>query len=231
MPKQALGMWWSEAAIAVFAVGAGVAALFIQTAARPAIIFLSVGTLVHFLIYSLIAYKTPWLMLLPWALCALLAGCSAQFITSSKSAARITVGVAVIAALIFQGSQAIKASTRFANDSRNPYAYVPTSKDVFRIEKWMTQLDAKPVAVIGSSYWPLPWYLRGTEKIGYWAEPIEEHLDFPVIFAMPEAIDASDALLGETHTKLPRSLRANVPVVMYVKNELWEHWLEGTSDE
>ena len=29
----------------------------------------------------------------------------------------------------------------------------------------------EPVAVIGSDYWPLPWYLRAFDQIGYWQKP------------------------------------------------------------
>ncbi|MEM7792206.1 MAG: glycosyltransferase family 39 protein, partial [Verrucomicrobiota bacterium] len=68
-PKDALGLWWTEAGIALFALIATV-----RRRKSALVIFLALSTLIHILIYSLISYKTPWLMLAPWAHLCLLAG-------------------------------------------------------------------------------------------------------------------------------------------------------------
>ena len=128
------------------------------------------------------------------------------------------------------------ACGHLANDSRNPYAYVPTSKDAAKVERWLHELSAlpdapslTPIAVIGQEYWPLPWYLRTFETIGYWSTPVQGIIDLPMIFAMPAQTQACDKLLGTTHTQLPRGLRANVAVTLYLRNDIWQHWMRNDS--
>ena len=79
------------------------------------------------------------------------------------------------------------------------------------MEAWLEQLRAvapgaalDEVAVIGGDYWPLPWYLRAFEKIGYWQEPPPDLAKFPLVFAMPES---AEAVMREPR-KLPRSAAA-----------------------
>ena len=96
--------------------------------------------------------------------------------------------------------QSRQATGRLASDDRNPYAYVPTSQDIETLVPWLREVGQaapdgplEPVAVIGTGYWPLPWYLRSFAQIGYWQEPqkIADKLDrFPLVFAVPETADA-----------------------------------------
>jgi uncharacterized protein (TIGR03663 family) len=230
-PKQQLGIWWSEALIALLAVIAVVFAA-LKRVANPAVLFLSIATLGHVAIYSCIGYKTPWLMLLPWAHACLLAGYVFSDLSSLKKRSRIILSLLLLTGLAYQTKQSIHASGRLSNDIRNPYAYVPTSKDAPAIEHWLHQLAAmpdapelSPIAVAGHEYWPLPWYLRTFETIGYWPVPIDDMVQFPIVFAMPAQDPACEALLSSTHVKLPRGLRTNVSVTLYLRNDLWERWL------
>ena len=80
------------------------------------------------------------------------------------------------------------------------------------------------IAVVGSEYWPLPWYLKAFETIGYWPEIETMHRDFPLVFTMPGQAQRTEAQLQDSHTALPRSLRADVPVVLYLRNDIWQQW-------
>jgi uncharacterized protein (TIGR03663 family) len=230
-PKQQLGIWWTEVLIALLAVIA-VAFAVVKRVPNPAVLFLAVATVCHFIIYSCIGYKTPWLMMVPWAHACLLAGYVFSYFPNLKTRARFLLTLLLLTGLAYQTKQSIHASGRLANDSRNPYAYVPTSKDAAKVERWLHELRAlpdaptlTPIGVIGQGYWPLPWYLRTFETIGYWPTPIQDITDLPIIFAMPAQAQACDNLLGATHTKLPRGLRANVAVTLYLRNDIWQHWM------
>ena len=85
----------------------------------------------------------------------------------------------------------------------------------------------EPIGVIGSEYWPLPWYLRSFETIGYWPTPPDTIAQFPVVFAMPAQVAACDDLLEKSHIKLPRSLRSNVSISLYLRHDLWNLWMEN----
>jgi hypothetical protein len=170
--------------------------------------------------------------MVPWAHACLLGGYVFSYFPSLKTRSRLILTLLLLTGLAYQTKQSIHASGRLANDSRNPYAYVPTSKDAPKVERWLQELSAlpdaptlSPIAVIGQEYWPLPWYLRSFETIGYWPTPIQGLTGLPIIFAMPAQAQACDHLFAATHTKLPRGLRANVAVTLYLRNDIWQHWM------
>ncbi|MFQ3224215.1 MAG: hypothetical protein ACI8Z5_000458 [Lentimonas sp.] len=230
-PKQQLGIWWSEALIGLLAIIA-VAFAALKRQPNPTVLFLSVATAGHFIIYSSIDYKTPWLMMVPWAHACLLAGYVFSDLSNLNKRSRIVLSLLLLTGLAYQSKQSIQASGRLSNDIRNPYAYVPTSKDAPGIERWLHALSAmpdaqslSPIAVVGQEYWPLPWYLRTFDTVGYWPAPIEDLTKFPIVFAMPAQAQACGDLLDTTHVTLPRGLRANVSVTLYLRNDIWQRWM------
>lgn len=227
-PKRAAGVWWSEATIAILCVFA----IARHRQSKP-VLFIALSTLANVGVYSLISYKTPWLMLVPWAHACLLAGFALHCPSTLRPTTRYALMVLVVAGLFYQTRQSIHASGRLSSDARNPYAYVPTSKDLETLEHWLAALreqcgqeKLEPVAVSGSQYWPLPWYLRQFETIGYWPVATTELQRHPIVFSMPDQMAATSALLQDSHTSLPRSLRNEVPLMLYLRNDIWEQWTE-----
>lgn len=221
-PKHALGIWWTEVSIALFAL-IGV----FRNRHSPTVIFLATATLTHLLIYSMIGYKTPWLMLAPWAHACLLAG----FAFTSKDNKQVSapIYVLLVACLGFQTYQSSQASGRFENDVRNPYAYVPTSQDVESLSIWLKKLPIEsdaPLAVVGTGYWPLPWYLRSFENVGYWPTATAELKERDILLVTPEQQAAMQVILKDSHTQVPRSLRENFSIHVYLDNELWQQWMD-----
>lgn len=234
-PKKSGGVWWCEAGVLFLGLWT-YAASFAQGAGRwrGPVRFLAYAAAGHFLIYSLISYKTPWLMCLPWAHVCLLAGFGAALAGRAGWANRVSFGALAILCLALQVQQARQATGRLASDDRNPYAYAPTSSDIETLEPWLRQIGGatpeaalEPIGVIGSGYWPLPWYLGRFEKIGYWQTP-PPHLDtLPFVFAVPESVEAVGQALAKTHIAVPRGLRAEEPLVVFVRNDLWQHWMNA----
>ena len=135
--------------------------------------------------------------------------------------------------LVTQFQQARRATGRFASDERNPFAYVPTRSDVETLEPWLEQLrrvapggSLEPVAVVGVDYWPLPWYLRSFEKIGYWKTPTTGSRSTPARVRPAGNHGRRRATLEKSHIPLPRGLRADVPVHLFVRNDIWKNWME-----
>lgn len=234
-PKQALGIWWTEVAVVLLAATAFLRGVFHGPDRAPCI-FLAAAVLAHLLIYSWIDYKTPWLMLLPWAHACLLAGLAFRNVQSLRPALKTCLALLLVGATAFQTRQSLHATGRHTNDERNPYAYVPTSRDAPRITAWLRQIQnlpgtpsINPVAVVGQEYWPLPWYLREFETIGYWPSPNETFSQLPVVLAMPGQAPACNALLQNSHASFPRTLRNNVPVHLYLRNDIWSLWINSPS--
>jgi predicted membrane-bound mannosyltransferase len=227
LPAKSGGVWWFGTPVAALAL-LGFATNF----RRPVVRFIGYSAAGHFVIYSLIAYKTPWLACLPWAQVCLLAGFSVAGFSTHRLWLKISISLLAGTCLVTQFTQARRATGRFASDARNPLAYVPTRPDIETLAPWLEQLrqsapgnSLEPVAVIGSDYWPLPWYLRSFGKIGYWPLPPDNLASMPLVFAMPETAEAVANQLAQSHTALPRGLRAEVPVILFVRNDIWNQWM------
>jgi uncharacterized protein (TIGR03663 family) len=237
LPHKSGGLWWFGTPVLLLAVCAVVMSFRKDANERVFVRFLAWSTLFHFLIYSMIAYKNPWLACLPWAHLCLLAGFALSGFMRWPVAARVAIASLALVGVLTQFKQARAATGRLASDARNPLAYVPTRRDVESLESWLAQLKElapagalEPVAVIGGDYWPLPWYLRAFEKTGYWSKPPPDLAGMPVVFSMPDTAEEVSSLLAETHEALPRGLRPDVPVVLYLRKDLWELWMNDDDE-
>lgn len=237
LPQGVFRMFWWEGMVMVLA-GIPVVAAFsgkrshLEPEQKFSVLFLLFAALLHFLIYSLIGYKTPWLIVLPWVHVCLLAGLALLGFSRHTRQWRVLITILVVAILVLHGRQSTAVSGRFANDPRNPYAYVPTSSDLLRLEEWLVALDQQsqpqgiePIVVVGKYYWPLPWYLRSFEKVGYWGELDPSFANMPVVFIMPEHFAGAEILLGDTHVALPRGLRQENPMILYLRKDIWKAWI------
>lgn len=236
IPEKRGGLWWWEGGILIMAVVA-LAGSFRRDAmpeqARHAVRFLALSFAGHLLIYSLFAYKTPWLMLLPWAHVCLLAGFAATLKVFQSSRGRLILAAASAVLIAWLGLQSWRACFRFPSEDRNRYAYVPTSPDLRDIDAWIAEIDAsqpelsiEPIGVIGAeNYWPLPWYLRKYKLVGYWAEPPPSLERLPLVFATSDLTDT----LSATHVPIPRGLRSGVMVTVWIRQDFWRSFVGAGS--
>ena len=226
-PKLIVGRWWTEGAILVLALGVYLDRSKTEQAATGRFFFES--GMVHLLVFSLISYKTPWLPSLAWLHLCIAAGAGGFVLIQRFSKWRCWVAAAVLlAATLWHGAQAQRAAIRLAADGRNPYAYVPTSRDVAGLEAWLLRMrealpstKERPVAVIGEGYWPLPWYLRKLGEVGYWPSLPEASNAMPLLLIMPTSFEEVSKHLKETHTFIPRGLRDEFPIMVAIRNDLW----------
>lgn len=214
-PVKSAGVWWFATPVALLAV---VGAWRGIRTRQKWDIFLALALVGHLAIYGFFGYKTPWLMCLPWAHLCLLAGLAVRDLP--------WIGWSLTAfAIVTQGIQSRHVIGRIESDPRNPFAYVPTRRDVESLETWLRELKEKtpiePLAVVGRDIWPLPWYLREFQT-GYWIELPEGAENMPVVLLLPGVPGAEK--LAATHTCLPRGLRDGVPVLVYLRHDLWETW-------
>ncbi len=226
-PKHIVGRWWCEGGILLLAL-----CVYLdrsQTHAARLGRFLCEAGLIYLLIFSVIAYKTPWLASLGWLHLCFAGGCGAVAILQKLSSWwRLIPILPILWIMYWQTTQTKFASIRLAADGRNPYAYVPTSRDTIRLGTWLNDLRQSlpetkndPIAVVGQEYWPLPWHLRQSGQIGYWPELNNEVSQLPVLILMPTLPRESIDSLKTTHTQIPRGLRDEFPVFIAIRNDLW----------
>jgi len=152
---------------------------------------------------------------------------------SSAPVARFTfgrgaVGVLLLVGAVHLGWQAYLANFRFAADNRNPYVYAHPLRGVVRLADWVEKLAAVHpdghrmlVKVITDDPWPLPWYLRRFERVGYWERPPDDP-DAPVVITSLDVQPALDERLRNKYRTSYYGLRPDVVLLVYVQQELWD---------
>jgi uncharacterized protein (TIGR03663 family) len=164
---------------------------------------------------SFTPYKTPWhaIHFVPG-----MAVLAAAAITSSP---RVWQGAFVgTIALVSQFSQTRLAAFSRPADPRNPYAYVHSSPDVLKYRALAeTALATSPqgiVRVIGREYWPLPWYLRGLPRVGYWSTPPED-CDGALVITTESEAPAVRQKLRDHYRETFLGLRPDVLCVVFTR--------------
>ena len=227
-PRERGGLWWTEIGVLLLALHGYFRCPAGST--RSVCRFMVHAGVVYLGVFSLLSYKTPWLACLGWVHFCLAAGIgSGDWIRARRGPVRIPVVAVVVAMLFWQGVQCHRAVFRFAADVRNPYAYVPTSKDTERMAVWLEdlavqvpELKSDVVTVVGGAYWPLPWYLREFDQVGYWKTLPEDASNRALILLVTSGDGPDTTALEATHVFFPRGLREEVLVTVALRNDIWE---------
>ena len=196
--------------------------------------FLALYALAQTAAYTLISYKTPWCLLNFWQPTILLAGVGAAVLVRLGRRGPLTwlLRFALLVSLVHLGWQAQQLNTAYAADQRNPYVYAHTSPDFANLEDRLQRLlKASPqgnrtlmkVVAPEDDYWPLPWYLRGCENVGWFnALPQDPYGKIMIVSAR------LDSRLDEKKTHLMAGifqLRPQVFFELYVELDLWKAYL------
>jgi uncharacterized protein (TIGR03663 family) len=235
------GPLWSEGLIFLLALIGAIAAFArkgLSDANASFVRFLTLYTFALTAAYCLISYKTPWCLLNFWHGMILLAGVGVAVLIQvarfqwAKSAATILLlaGAAQLAA------QAWQAAAKYPADRHNPYVYAQTSPGALElVEKVNGLAEAGPakhhlrinVIAPDGDYWPLPWYLRTFDQVGWWENPPQDP------FAPVTIVSAHlKPGLAENDTHQAREifeLRPGVFLNLYVESELWRDYVAKSS--
>jgi uncharacterized protein (TIGR03663 family) len=216
-------VWWFGAP-AVLAMS-----VFFAPTRGPAAVaarFFVVAAATHLALISLLPYKTPWLALVPALELAAAAGfAGAAWMAAPRARTVLAAGLAVLLAL--DAGQSIRGTRTYFSDPRNPLCYVPTVPGIatwtHRVGAWLALMGTPgPVAVVGSGYWPLPWYLRGTGEVGYWKRVEDAPADTPVVIALPDAAADAGRRFGQTHLATYEGVRDDTPAVVFIRRDIWQ---------
>lgn len=175
----------------------------------------AVYTLLVVTVLSLTPYKTPWHAVHFVPGMAILA---AHAIAAAPRA--WLGGFVALATLTTQFAQTrLVAITRPA-DPRNPYAYVHSAPDVLKFRALAeAALASSPdgiIRVIGEEYWPLPWYLRGLPRVGYWSVPPDD-CDAALVIAIGAQSAAVKEKLHGNYRENFLGLRPGVMAVVFTR--------------
>jgi len=138
------------------------------------------------------------------------------------------------------GAQSGRAVGRYAADPRNPYVYAHTSPDFLHLVGRVNDLarihpDGRRmlIRVIADPYrtWPLPWYLRGFERVGYWTDVASagDILGTPVIICSAGAAETLAPRLEEGYITEFFGLRPGELTAVHIRRDIWLEFMKERS--
>lgn len=219
-----------------------------EPAKRQLVQFLAVYSVATLVIYSAIAYKTPWCVLGAWHGLLIMAGVGAAALAGLFRHRTIRLLISGLLLLGFAQTGLIAwrvtQDERLAANTKNPYNYSMTAPDCL---DWVTKIghfadlsgkggEFGILQLDASGGWPLPWYLsrkypnylwQGTEGM-----PLEK---IDVILASPEARETLPAeVLGTSFSPgeepwfaAGMRLHTSSALTVFVRRRLWEAYIAG----
>jgi uncharacterized protein (TIGR03663 family) len=247
--RYAGGPAWSEGLIVILAVAGFVIAMTkrdIAGADFHLLRFIAFYTFIMTVLYSLIPYKTPWCLLgfLHGMIILAAVGAVAVIRLAPNVLARTTIGLLLAVSGGHLAWQAYLSSYRYYANPANPYVYAHTGPDIYTIVQRVKDVAVAhphgrkmPIQVIcpGHDYWPLPWYLRRFDSVGYWDHVNMDVPAAPVIIASPSV----EPDLGKKLYELPpegerrlymrlfdrdMELRPQIRLRGYIRKDVWDNY-------
>jgi uncharacterized protein (TIGR03663 family) len=178
--------------------------------------------------YSLVPYKTPWLLLNFVVPLALIAGYAMQAIYELDRGQLRLVSAILFVAVGIGVYQSIDLNfIHYDND--NPqyvYVYAHTKRNVLDLVNEIDRIaqeekgKATGITIVSPDYWPLPWYLRNYTRVGYYGNMAASNE--PLILANANQKAVMDTNFGEFYqqvlSKEPGDtfeLRPGVSLILY----------------
>lgn len=175
--------------------------------------------------YSIISYKTPWIvlnMLIPLALLAGLAVAELWSRRSLRLGAPLVLGVAVLAS----GYQAIDLNYVRYDDEGYDYVFVHTTRDIFNL---LDEIEATAeragtgketgVVIVSPDYWPLVWYLRDYPRAGFFGSIVETE-EAMIVANVNQEAELAPQIEDEYDRVGAYNLRPGVDLVLYVRSDV-----------
>lgn len=194
--------------------------------------------------YSLVPYKTPWLVLnfIPplaiaggYLLDALAA--SLQRMKNSQSAssasnfsawsalAPFAAVVLLVIALGIGGYRSLALNFDHYDDDTFSYVYAHSTRDLTQLGEDIKRIaersgDKPTISIHAPDYWPLPWYFRDYTVTGYPPQALAAATATMLILSSEQAAEAESALAGSYREIGRYHLRPGVELALFARSEI-----------
>lgn len=193
-----------------------------------------------FLGYSIIPYKTPWLMVSMLIALAVFSGYVAQELFSllhdtAPQLAFIALLIAVAVPIVktswqvnryyyddnenhtgYFTSFGKRLKLRAYTDTQYGYVYAQTDRDLLNLVQEVYRVKPASVHIASPDYWPLPWYLRNYQIAGY-SQEVPENFAGPALIAAATQREDAMQKLGGDYREQEFVLRPGVNVLLFVR--------------
>ena len=196
-------------------------------------VFAVFWSIILFLIYSSVPYKTPWLALNFIIPLALLAGFfGEQLYRSIAGNHALTAGAGALGIFMLAAWAkwvSLPVNFEFYDDDRYMLVYSQTRRDVNDMMARLKDYAVKQgqgfdteIKITSDEYWPLQWYLHEYGHVGFWGASILEpgsqvDPDSPIIIGRSTTQAKLEAKLKDTYYSEMYSLRPGVDLVLYTR--------------
>lgn len=221
-------MWLMRQEGALLFLGAVGAALVVLKPKNSLALFCALWAFGLIAAYSLIPYKTPWLLLNFIVPLALIAGYAIQAVYELDRGQLRLVSAMLFVAITVGLYQSIDLNfINYDNDNaKYVYVYAHTTRSTLDLVNEIERLAKEEsgtttgVSVISPDYWPLPWYLRRYSRVGYYGRMAAT--TEPIIIANANQEVEVEANFGELYEQVPSKepdqtfqLRPGVNLLLY----------------
>ena len=215
--------WLSTEELPLLLLGGAGALLALWKSENRFAVFAALWSIGEVAAYSLIPYKTPWLMLNMTAPLALAAGYGCEWVWERRPARSgvALAGAALAVAALITYQAIILNFVEYDND-RHPYVYAHTSREVLTMVGEIKRIEEvnprSSIAITSPDHFPLSWYLRDYPA-GYYGKAIVTK--DPLVIASVDQQATLDAALGDGFERIGvYSLRPGVQLVLYASRGL-----------
>jgi uncharacterized protein (TIGR03663 family) len=177
------------------------------------------------LAFSIIQYKTPWIilnMLLPLALLAGLAVSALWRSPRLRLAAPVVFGVAVL----FSGFFTIDLNFNRYDSETYPYVYVHSTRSMLDLVDEVEATAARAgtgtetgVVIMSPDYWPLPWYFRDYPNAGFFGSIVDTE-EAMIIANVNQEAELTPTIEPEYDRVGTYNLRPGVDLVLFVRSDV-----------
>lgn len=218
-------LWWHETPLLILGIaGAGLA---LWRAEDRLTIMASLWAIGLLAAYSIIPYKTPWLMLNFVIPLAIVSGYAVNAIYSQARVGAVALAIAG-AAIVASLYQAIPLNFLHYDNEKYAYVYAHTQREVLPLIKEVEAIAGRAgtgedttISVTSAEYWPLPWYLRNYTRVGYHGRVVT--FNDSIVIGSEEQEPELQPELGDQYKKVGSYLlRPGVVLVLYVRHNIIE---------
>ncbi|HKQ51063.1 MAG TPA: flippase activity-associated protein Agl23 [Pyrinomonadaceae bacterium] len=220
-------LWQEEAPLLILGTAGAVLALIFR---RRFALFAGAWAFGILAAYSLIPYKTPWLMINFTVPLAVVGGYAVQAIydLSMEWTARVAAAAVALAALTICGVQLVRLNFQHYDDDKYPYVYAHTYREFLPLVSEIDELAQRAgsgretgITVTAPEYWPLPWYLRDYDRVGFFGRMTETQE--PLVLGSEDQEAELAEALGDRYARAGSyPLRPGVTLVLFARRDLLE---------
>lgn len=218
---------WQEEALLLL-LGAGGIILAAWRATNRFAVFCALWAIGIIAAYSLVPYKTPWLVLSFIPPLAIMGGYALGelYRTENSALARWAALAVAAVAISFALYQTVVLNFYKYDDESYPYVYAHTQRGYLGLIREIESAaeragtgEKTTISIASPDYWPMPWYLRNFKSVAY-PQRVGNHTEQIVVCKGDQEREAQ-ALLGGRYRRVGSyPLRSGIMLILYERNDV-----------